>query len=83
MTNIALLHDWMNQIGGAEDVLEALVELYPKSPIYTSLYAPDKMPSSWQNWDIRTNFIDKLPFSHRKQQLYFPLYPFALSVIRC
>ena len=79
MTEIALLHDWMNQIGGAEDVLEALVELYPSAPVYTSLYAPDKMPPSWQAWDIRTNFINKLPFSHRKQQLYFPLYPFAFE----
>ncbi|MEM7332419.1 MAG: glycosyltransferase [Chloroflexota bacterium] len=79
MTQIALLHDWMNQIGGAEDVLEALVELYPDSPVYTSLYASEKMPPSWQSWDIRTNFIDRLPFSHRKQQLYFPLYPFAFE----
>jgi len=76
---VALVHDWMNQIGGAEDVLETLVDLFPKAPIYTSLYAPDRMPSHWQNWDIRTNFIDKLPFSHRKQQLYFPFYPFSFE----
>ena len=76
---VALVHDWMNQIGGAEDVLETLVELFPDAPIYTSLYAPDRMPARWQNWDIRTNFIDKLPFSHRKQQLYFPLYPFSFE----
>ena len=76
---VALVHDWMNQIGGAEDVLEALVDLYPEAPIYTSLYAPDKMPAHWRNWDIRTNFIDKLPLSHRKQQLYFPLYPFSFE----
>ena len=76
---VALVHDWMNQIGGAEDVLEALVDLFPNAPIYTSLYAPDKMPAHWQTWDIRTNFIDKLPFSHRKQQLYFPLYPFSFE----
>lgn len=79
MTHTALIHDWMNQIGGAEDVLESLVGLYPNAPIYTSLYAPDKMPSHWQNWDIRTNFIDKLPFSHKKQQLYFPFYPLAFE----
>jgi glycosyltransferase involved in cell wall biosynthesis len=69
----------MNQIGGAEDVLETLVELFPDAPIYTSLYAPDRMPPHWRNWDIRTNFIDRLPFSHRKQQLYFPLYPFSFE----
>lgn len=76
---VAFVHDWMNQIGGAEDVLEALVDLYPEAPIYTSLYAPDKMPPHWQNWDIRTNFINKLPFAHHKQQLYFPLYPFSFE----
>jgi glycosyltransferase involved in cell wall biosynthesis len=76
---VALVHDWMNQIGGAEDVLEALVELYPGAPIFTSIYAPDRMPRHWQSWDIRPNFINKLPFSHRKQQLYFPLYPFSFE----
>lgn len=77
--NVALVHDWMNQIGGAEDVLEALVDLFPDAPIYTSLYAPDRMPPHWQNWDIRTNFIDKLPLARHKQQLYFPLYPFSFE----
>ncbi len=76
---IALVHDWMNQIGGAEDVLEALVELFPDAPIYTSLFAPDRMPRSWRDWDIRTSFIDRLPLSRRRQQLYFPLYPLAFE----
>ncbi len=75
----ALVHDWMNQIGGAEDVLEVLVELYPDSPILTSLYSPDRMPAHWRDWPIRTSFIDRLPFSHRKQQLYFPFYPLAFE----
>ncbi len=76
---IALVHDWLNQLGGAEDVLEVLVDLYPNSPIYTSLYWREKMPQHWQNWDIRTSFIDKLPYAHRKQQMYFPLYPLAFE----
>ncbi|MFN2224341.1 MAG: glycosyltransferase [Candidatus Promineifilaceae bacterium] len=77
--NIALVHDWMNQIGGAEDVLENLVDLYPGAPIYTSLYAPGRMPDSWRAWDIRTSFIERLPFARRRQQLYFPLYPLAFE----
>jgi len=75
----ALVHDWMNQIGGAEDVLETLVDLYPGRPIYTSLYRRKKMPAHWQNWDIRTSFIDRLPFARQNQQIYFPLYPFAFE----
>jgi glycosyltransferase involved in cell wall biosynthesis len=76
---VALVHDWMNQVGGAEDVLEAMVGLYPQAPIYTSLYAADRMPDHWQAWDIRTSFIDKMPFARRRQQLYFPLYPNAFE----
>lgn len=73
----ALVHDWLNQIGGAEDVLETLVTMFPEAPLYTSLYWRDGMPEHWRSWDIRTSFIDRLPFVHRKQQLYFPLYPSA------
>lgn len=79
MMKTALVHDWMNQIGGAEDVLETLVSLYPNVPIYTSMYAPEKMPLHWQKWDIRTTFLNRMPFIHKKQQLYFPLYPMAFE----
>jgi glycosyltransferase involved in cell wall biosynthesis len=77
--NIALIHDWLNQLGGAEDVLEALVALYPDAPLYTALYDRQRMPAHWREWDIRPGFIDRLPFARRKQQLYFPLYPFAFE----
>jgi len=32
---VAIVHDWLNQVGGAEEVLEALVELFPGAPVYT------------------------------------------------
>ena len=76
---VALLHDWLNQVGGAEDVLENLVELFPKAPVYTSLYWRQQMPQHWREWDIRTSFIDRLPWAHRRQQLYFPFYPLAFE----
>jgi glycosyltransferase involved in cell wall biosynthesis len=74
---LALVHDWLNQRGGAEDVLESLVALYPDSPIYTSIYAPDLMPASYHNWDIRTQWVDRLPGIHAHHQPYLPLYPLA------
>lgn len=74
---LALVHDWLNQIGGAEDVLATLVEQYPQSPIYTSLYAPEMMPDFYQSWDIRTLWMDKLPAIYQHHQPYLPLYPLA------
>lgn len=76
-TRLALVHDWLNQMGGAEDVLQALVELFPDSPIYTGLYARDLMPPHYRNWDIRTLWIDKLPGIHTHHQPYLPVYPLA------
>jgi glycosyltransferase involved in cell wall biosynthesis len=74
---LALVHDWLNQMGGAEDVLETLVKLYPNHPLYTSIYAPDLMPTPYGDWDIHTLWIDKLPGIHKHHQPYLPLYPIA------
>lgn len=72
---LALVHDWLNQRGGAEDVLETLVALYPESPVYTSIYAPDVMPPAYSEWDIHTLWLDTLPGVHSHHQPYLPLYP--------
>ncbi len=74
---LALVHDWLNQIGGAEDVLAHLVDRYPDAPVYTSMYAPDLMPAAYRTWDIRTTWMDRLPGIHEHHQRYLPLYPLA------
>ncbi|MFW5692176.1 MAG: glycosyltransferase [Chloroflexota bacterium] len=74
---LALVHDWLNQIGGAEDVLATLVDMYPGRPVYTSIYAPELMPDAYQDWDIRTRWIDRMPGIHSRHQPYLPLYPIA------
>ncbi len=74
---LAIVHDWLNQRGGAEDVLEALMALYPDAPIYTSLYAPDLMPDRYRAWDIRPLWTDRLPAIHTRHQPYLPVYPIA------
>ncbi len=37
---IVLVHDYLKEYGGAERVLEALHEIWPKAPIFTFIYAP-------------------------------------------
>ncbi len=79
---IALVHDWLNQIGGAENVLEVLARQYPDSPIYTSIYAPDIMPEYYRHWDINCSWMDRLPAIHQRHQFYLPLYPLAWNCLR-
>jgi len=76
---LAIVHDWLNQIGGAEDVLETLVEMFPHAPIHTSIYWREGMPPAYRAWDIRTTWMDSLPGIYRHHQPYLPLYPLAFS----
>ena len=75
----ALVHDWLNQMGGAENVLETMVDMYPGSPVYTSMYAPDLMPASYRAWDVRTSFMQRLPSVATHHQAYLPFYPKAFE----
>lgn len=78
---LALVHDWLNQVGGAEDVLTTLANMYPGRPIYASIFAPDLMPAVYREWDIRTLWIDRLPGIHRHHQPYLPTYPLAWGAL--
>jgi len=76
---LALVHDWLNQLGGAERVLEDLHRFFPFAPIHTSIYWREKMPPSYREWDIRTTWMDHLPGIYRHHQWYFPLYALAFA----
>ncbi|MBI2865701.1 MAG: glycosyltransferase [Chloroflexi bacterium] len=76
---VAIVHDWLNQIGGAEFVLEVLHRMFPEAPIFTSLYEPEKMPGHYRQWDIRTSFLQKLPFMGSLNRAALPLYPLAFE----
>jgi glycosyltransferase involved in cell wall biosynthesis len=79
---VALVHDWLNQVGGAENVLETLVGMYPSASVYTSIYAPEIMPDCYRAWDIRTSFMQRLPGVAQHHQAYLPFYPSAFSRLR-
>ncbi len=72
---VALVHDYLTQYGGAERVLEALHDLYPEAPVYTSLYDPDHLPADLRTWDIHTSAIARVPGAAKTHRLWTPLYP--------
>jgi glycosyltransferase involved in cell wall biosynthesis len=76
---VAIVHDWLNQVGGAESVLEVLKEMYPQAPIYTSIYWPQAMPPHYKEWEIHTSWLDNLPFIKKHHQPFLPLYPLAFE----
>ncbi len=76
---VAIVHDWLNQMGGAENVLIALKALFPEAPVYTSIYDRKAMPTLMARWTVHTSFMDCLPGIYRRHQLYLPLYPLAFE----
>lgn len=76
--NVALVHDFLNQYGGAERVLEAIHELFPYAHVYTSLYDPTKLPLRMRKWDIRPFQLPKLPIAHFLKY-YTAFYPFLFE----
>ncbi len=53
-------------------MLYELHQMYPDAPIYTAAYIPEKFPE-FADADVRTTFLDKIPFLKFKHQL-FPVF---------
>ncbi len=78
---VAIVHDYLNQMGGAERVVMAFHDIFPDAPIYTSIYDPERVDPAFQKMDIRTSFMQKLPLVTKHHQPYLPLYPFAMEAL--
>ena len=79
MPKVALFYDWLNQWGGAEQVLLDLIKIYPDAPVYTLVYDPKKTHWLPKNIKIVSSFINKLPNSKSNPIYYTPLYSLALE----
>ena len=78
---IAIVHDYLNQYGGAERVVEVMHEIWPEAPIYTTIYLKDSMPDSFKNMNIKTTFMQKFPFLKSSFKKYLMFYPKAIESI--
>lgn len=74
---IALVHDYLVQDGGAERVLHAFQEIWPEAPTFALLHDPKAMGSSFRGKDIRTSFLQRVPFALKRYKWFMPLMPAA------
>jgi glycosyltransferase involved in cell wall biosynthesis len=77
---IALVHDWLTGQRGGEKVLEVLAELFPEAPIYTLFHVRGSQIPDIEKKDIRTSFLQRLPWAKRKYRSYLPLFPLAVEL---
>ncbi len=71
---IAIVHDWLTSMGGAEPVVLEIHKLFPNAPIYTSVYDEEKM-GAFQDLDVRTTYLQKiLPKFIRYKHTLWPVF---------
>ncbi len=80
--DVALVHDYLTQRGGAERVVLALIRAFPAAPLYTSLYEPKTTYPGFRTADIRPLRINRIRVLRRHHRLAFPLLAPAFSALQ-
>ncbi len=76
---IAIVHDWLTNMGGAEQVIINLKKCFKDAPIYTTFYTPDNLSDELKNIEVHTSSLQKKNKKVINHQKYFPLMPMAFE----
>ena len=86
MTNIAtsrrvaIVHDWLPLYGGAERVLEQILNVYPEADLFSMVdFIPTEERGFLRNKPVTTSFIQRLPGVKTRYRSYLPLMPIAVE----
>jgi glycosyltransferase involved in cell wall biosynthesis len=75
---VAIVHDWLVVPGGAEKVLQRIIECFPNADIFTLVdFLEDR--TCLGNRPVRPSFIQKLPLAKKHYRSYLPLMPMAIE----
>src|SRR5438270_1305285 len=77
---VALVHERLDNDGGAERVLWSFHELYPEAPIFTTMWNRTLVPQ-FEGCDVRLTWMQRLPFIGRAPRAYAALYPIAFALM--
>lgn len=78
---VALVHDYLNQVGGGERVLDELIKMFPEASVYTLLYDEEKTLKRYTGKVAKTSFLD-FQFVRDHHRLFIPFMPLATLSIR-
>src|SRR5262249_31532353 len=75
---IALVHDWLTVMRGAEKVLLELLHLIPSADVFTLLWKRGSVAPEIEGRVRKTSFLDHLPWATEAYRYYLPLFPAAI-----
>ena len=76
--NIALVHDWLTNMAGAERVLLQLLSIYPEADVYTSIYDPQKCPA-FEKHHVQTTYLQNHAIFRKYREALVPYTPLAFE----
>lgn len=78
---IALVHDFLLDVRGAERVFLALAEHYPDADIFTAIHDPVGSEHRFAGRRVHTTFLQRLRPTARTFRALLPLYPAAIETL--
>ena len=75
---IAIVCDWLTNLGGAEKVIMSLHRLFPDAPIYTTLYDKTRA-KGFEKATIFTSYLQQIPFASKKHPWLLHAMPMAIE----
>jgi len=76
---VALVHDFLLDLRGAERVFLALCELWPDAPIFTPVYDEDGTEGRFSGREVHTSFLQRTRPTARTFRALLPFYPAAIE----
>src|SRR3954470_1761681 len=76
---VALVHDFLVDVRGAERVFLAMCDLWPEADIYTAVYDPEGTEGRFEGRRVHTSFLQRLRPTARTFRGLLPLYPAAIE----
>lgn len=76
---VAIIHDWLTGMRGGEKCLEVFCELFPGADLFTLIHVKGSVSPTIEAMNIKTSFVQRLPFSQKRYRNYLPLFPLAVE----
>src|SRR3954454_24979496 len=76
---VALVHDFLVDVRGAERVFLAICDLYPGADVYTAVYDERGTEGRFAHRNVNTSFLQRLRPTARTFRSLLPLYPSAIE----
>ncbi len=76
---VAILHYWFLLNGGGENVVDALLELFPEADVFCLFADKGSVPKQLSPERLKVSYLSKIPFAKKMNRVMFPLYPGAIG----